>query len=68
VDKELVVSALTCLSKDQRRALELAYYEGLTQTEIAARVSVPIGTVKSWVRRGLEQLRETLVRQGWSIS
>jgi RNA polymerase sigma-70 factor (ECF subfamily) len=67
-DKNLVVSALTCLSKDQRRALELAYYEGLTQTEIAASLGVPLGTVKSWVRRGLEQLRETLVARGWSIS
>jgi RNA polymerase sigma-70 factor (ECF subfamily) len=55
-----VRTALDCLSADQRRALELAYYQGLTQTEIAARLAVPLGTVKARVRSALNRLRSLL--------
>jgi RNA polymerase sigma-70 factor, ECF subfamily len=48
------------LQVEQRRSVLLAYYEGYTHTELARRLNAPIGTVKSWVRRGLLQLRDCL--------
>lgn len=55
-----VRTLMASLPEDQRRALELAYFEGLTQTEIAARLEQPLGTVKSWVRSALLRLRGEL--------
>ena len=52
--------ALTRLPAAQREAIELAYFSGLTQQEIAARTDTPLGTVKSRVRLGLLQLRRVL--------
>ena len=48
---------LVDLPQDQRQVIELAYFHGLTQAEIAARVSAPIGTVKGRMRLGLAKLQ-----------
>jgi RNA polymerase sigma-70 factor (ECF subfamily) len=57
---ERVRAALAELSGDERRVLELAYWSGLTQAEIADELDTPLGTVKSWMRRGLLRMRGTL--------
>jgi RNA polymerase sigma-70 factor, ECF subfamily len=57
---EYVRDALVHLPEKYRQILELAYYEGLSQSEIAAHLSLPLGTVKSWSRQGLLTLKKTL--------
>lgn len=54
---ERVRTAIDALPADQRLAVELAYYDGLTQSEIAARTDTPLGTVKTRVRSALQTLR-----------
>jgi len=57
-----VKRALDQLGAQQREAIELAYFEGLSQSEIARRMGQPLGTVKTWTRRAMQQMRETLER------
>jgi RNA polymerase sigma-70 factor (ECF subfamily) len=59
----IVESALAKLPAPQRRVVELAFFEGLTQTEIAARLGEPLGTVKTRARLALDRLRD-VVRAG----
>ena len=54
-----VKAAFETLSLKQRRVLELAYFEGFSQTEIASHLHEPLGTVKSWMRSALHCLRST---------
>jgi len=55
---EKVRGALGGMPEAQRRALELAYFEGLTHTEIAAKTGEPLGTIKTRIRTGLQALRK----------
>jgi RNA polymerase sigma-70 factor (ECF subfamily) len=55
-DRERVAAALRALPSEQRHVLELSYFEGLSQSEIAARLGDPLGTVKTRVRLGMEKL------------
>jgi RNA polymerase sigma-70 factor (ECF subfamily) len=59
-DAVVIASGLAELSTDQREVVELAFYEGLTHHQIADRLELPLGTVKSHLRRGLRRLREAL--------
>jgi RNA polymerase sigma-70 factor (ECF subfamily) len=55
-----VRAAMEKLSPNQRTVMELAYLEGLSQTEMAQRIGQPLGTVKTWVRTALKSLRSEL--------
>jgi RNA polymerase sigma-70 factor, ECF subfamily len=60
--RELVRTALAALPQAQREALELAYFGGLTQQEIADKTGQPLGTIKTRMRLGLQKLRDELRR------
>jgi RNA polymerase sigma-70 factor (ECF subfamily) len=62
-ERARVQSALAQLPDDQRVALELAYYGGLTQSELAARLGEPVGTIKSRTFHGLRRLRTILIAE-----
>jgi RNA polymerase sigma factor (sigma-70 family) len=69
-ERERVQAALKQLPDPQREALELAYYGGFTQTELAERLGQPVGTIKSRMFTGLSRLRELLGEneEAWSPS
>ena len=68
LDTATIRAAMALLSDVQRDAIELAYFGGLTQQEIAARTGAPLGTVKSRVRLGLLALRDELGLAGRDVS
>lgn len=59
-EQDILLRHLDDLEPRQREAIRAAFFEGLTYTELAEREGVPLGTMKSWVRRGLLRLRERL--------
>jgi RNA polymerase sigma-70 factor (ECF subfamily) len=67
-DQELriaVGAAVAGLPQAQQQAIELAYYEGLSHAEIAARLNQPLGTVKTRIKLGMSKLRDGL-QQWWN--
>jgi RNA polymerase sigma-70 factor (ECF subfamily) len=63
----LVTTALAQLPDEQKRPIMLAYFDGLSQSEIATRLGAPLGTVKTRMRSGLMKLRELLAGKGESF-
>ncbi|HET7259095.1 MAG TPA: sigma-70 family RNA polymerase sigma factor [Candidatus Acidoferrum sp.] len=57
---EHVRALMASLTPQQKKAIEMAYFEGLSHSEIAAALKQPLGTVKSWIRNGLLRLKEGL--------
>ncbi len=57
---ERLDNCLRQLKNEQRQVLVLAYYKGLTHDELAKQTMIPVGTIKTWIRRGLHQLRSCL--------
>lgn len=56
-------AALAKLVENHRKVIELAYYEGLSQTEMAERMGHPLGTIKTWVRSALKALRDEISQE-----
>ena len=61
-----VREALARLEPQQRQVLEIGYFQGLSQSEVAERLAAPLGTVKSWTRQGLARLRQLLPAEEWA--
>jgi RNA polymerase sigma-70 factor (ECF subfamily) len=61
-EADMLIRCLNALDPNSRHAIALAYYHGLTHSEAAAHLGHPLGTVKTWIRRGLAELRLCLER------
>lgn len=64
LDRDIVRAAIAELPIEQQRAIAMAYFEGLTHSEIAGATGLPLGTVKSRIRLGLARLRDALLAAG----
>ena len=65
LDRELLQEAIGELPLTQRNAIYAAYFQEKTQNEMATDWKVPLGTVKSWVRYGIGNLKKQLEKRGW---
>ena len=63
-ERKLVLEALALLAPEQRQAIELSFFRGLTHMEVSEALSVPLGTIKTRIRTGMRRLRETLAPLG----
>jgi RNA polymerase sigma-70 factor, ECF subfamily len=59
-----IEGCMQALDGSHRQSLALAYYQGLSHTEVAAQMGEPLGSVKAWIRRGLDKLKSCLAAQG----
>jgi RNA polymerase sigma-70 factor, ECF subfamily len=66
LDQQAVRRAVAMLPAEQRRCLELAYFEGMSQREIAEQTTTPLGTVKTRMQMGLAKLARLLRREGYA--
>jgi RNA polymerase sigma-70 factor (ECF subfamily) len=60
MERERVRAAMACLSEEQRQVLAQAYFQGFTQSQIAEALALPLGTVKTRIRLGMQKLRDML--------
>ncbi|MFN3267104.1 MAG: RNA polymerase sigma factor [Deinococcales bacterium] len=60
LEQQILETALARLEPQERRCIELAYFEGLSHAQLSSRLEIPLGTVKTRIRTGLEKLRNTL--------
>jgi RNA polymerase sigma-70 factor (ECF subfamily) len=65
-ESTLVRQAMAALAAEQREAIELAFFSGLTHSEVAETLGMPLGTIKSRIRMGIQKLRETLPAGVWA--
>ena len=59
-----IEGCMGALEGNYRQSLALAYYQGLSHSEVAAQMRAPLGSVKAWIRRGLERLKNCLQVRG----
>lgn len=59
-----IEQCLNLLSGSHRQCLALAYYQGMSHAEVAQQMDAPLGSVKAWIRRGLEKLKGCLAAHG----
>ena len=63
-ESRAIAACLKSLEARQRQAIALAFFEGLSHAELAAHMQAPLGTIKTWVRRGLARLKGCLAAAG----
>ena len=64
--RSLVRQAMATLGKEQREAIELAFYSGMSHSEVAEALGAPLGTVKTRIRVGMKKLRDALPPDVWA--